>query len=264
MKKKRKQTKKKITKPVGKKPTGKSSRTYRQSVSKAPLPKKKVRVRKLRYGRIFFVVLFFAILLYLFLQFVHFPIRNLYIEHNTYLSDQEIIDLAGLRDYPGMFSSSSRAIEKRLEHNIYIAKAKVKKRNLREITITVTENIPLFYYKNRNCTVFTDGRETTENLASTVLINYVPDETYEKLVQQIKQVDPMILKRISTLQYDPNNVDEERFLLTMADGNYVYLTLEKFDSINNYVEIMKNIIKTHGNQKGILYLDSGEYFEIMK
>ena len=42
----------------------------------------------------------------------------------------------------------------------------------------------------------------------------------------------------------------------MSDGNYVYLTLNKFMKINNYLEI----VKTFNNNKGILYLDSGEYF----
>ena len=44
----------------------------------------------------------------------------------------------------------------------------------------------------------------------------------------------------------------------MNDGNYVYLTLDKFNKIDKYLEI----IKSFNNKKGILYLDSGEYFEV--
>ena len=76
----------------------------------------------------------------------------------------------------------------------------------------------------------------------------------------MSSLDYDTIKRISEIKYDPNEVDEERFLLTMSDGNYVYLTLEKFEVINNYVDI----IKTFNNKKGILYLDSGEYFKIME
>ncbi|MBD9085093.1 cell division protein FtsQ, partial [bacterium] len=68
------------------------------------------------------------------------------------------------------------------------------------------------------------------------------------------------LKRISEIKYDPNSVDEERFLFTMNDGNYVYLTLIHLEKINNYVDILKNF----ENKKGILYLDSGEYFKVME
>ena len=46
----------------------------------------------------------------------------------------------------------------------------------------------------------------------------------------------------------------------MNDGNYVYITINKLPNINNYV----NIIKEFNGKKGILYLDSGEYFKIME
>ena len=74
------------------------------------------------------------------------------------------------------------------------------------------------------------------------------------------EVNRDILNRISEIKYDPNGVDEERFLLTMNDGNYVYLTLIHFKKINNYVDILKNF----ENQKGVLYLDSGEYFKVFE
>lgn len=233
---------------------------------KKPAPKKKPpkKKMKLRYDRIFA----FFILLCIFYLIGNFlfqlPIKNIYISGNTYLSDQEIIDLAGIENYPSILGLSKTSIKKKLEENIYIQSAKITKRNLSELSIEITENNPLFYYKITNRTMFQDKREMDGILASIVLINYVPDLKYLKLVEKIVQVEPMILKRISIMEYDPNNVDDERFLLTMADGNYVYLTLEKFDSINNYLDIMKNIIKTHGNKKGILYLDAGEYFKIME
>ena len=46
----------------------------------------------------------------------------------------------------------------------------------------------------------------------------------------------------------------------MDDGNYVYLTLSKLSSVNNYVSIIKNF----ESKKGILFLDSGEYFQILE
>ena len=47
----------------------------------------------------------------------------------------------------------------------------------------------------------------------------------------------------------------------MVDGNYVYLTLSKFKLINNYLEIMKD--EKFEGKKGILYLDSGNHFQIL-
>ena len=43
----------------------------------------------------------------------------------------------------------------------------------------------------------------------------------------------------------------------MNDGNYVYITLRKFSNLNKYVDMLK----TFQGKKGILHLDSGEYFK---
>ena len=91
-------------------------------------------------------------------------------------------------------------------------------------------------------------------------MNYITDTIYNEFLDKMSQIDFSILKRISEIKYDPNSVDEERFLFTMNDGNYVYLTLIHLEKINNYVDILKNF----ENKKGILYLDSGEYFKVME
>ena len=44
----------------------------------------------------------------------------------------------------------------------------------------------------------------------------------------------------------------------MKDGNEVYITLNKINELNNYTKIKRQL----GDKKGILYLDSGNYFEI--
>ena len=121
-------------------------------------------------------------------------------------------------------------------------------------------NYPLFYDSDKKKTILLNKKKTTEKLNAPLLINYVPDTIYNLFLEKMSSLDYDTIKRISEIKYDPNEVDEERFLLTMSDGNYVYLTLEKFEVIDNYVDI----IKTFNNKKGILYLDSGEYFKIME
>ena len=49
-------------------------------------------------------------------------------------------------------------------------------------------------------------------------------------------------------------------MLYMIDGNYVYATLTRFDSVNYY----NDIYPTLGGKKGILYLDSGNHFQEIK
>ena len=78
------------------------------------------------------------------------------------------------------------------------------------------------------------------------------------MVKKFSDLEEEIIIKISEIEYSPTNFDTERFLLYMNDGNEVYITLNKTKELNKYT----NIKKQTGEKKGILYLDSGNYFEI--
>ena len=132
------------------------------------------------------------------------------------------------------------------------------KKKLFSVYLYVDENIPLFYNKNSNKIVLKNGKEIDDKYNVAVLNNYVPDTIYNDFINNMGNVNQDILDRISEINYVPNDVDSKRFYLIMDDGNSVYLTLDDFLKINNYIEI----IKTLDNNKGTIYLDSGNYFEI--
>lgn len=222
-------------------------------------PRKRKRLR-IRYGRIFIALFLLGLCVYFFFSMFGFRIKNIYISGNAYLSDQEIIEIAQIQNYPSTFSALCFKTKQKLESHIMIEKASVTKKGLFEIHIRVTENKPLFYHKTLKQTVFTTGETLEKAYLAPILINYVPDKIYKRFISKMKLVDIEILNRISEIEYKPNDVDKNRFLLTMKDGNYVYLTLGRFDNINNYVEI----IRKFEHKKGILYLDSGEYFKVME
>lgn len=226
--------------------------------------KKKVKKRKILFGRILFVFVLFFFILYMIMHFVSFPIRNIYVKGNTILSDQEIIELASLENYPSYFTYTKSKIESTLEKNTYIKKATVKKRRLKEIMIEIEENTPLFYDESREKTVLKDKTMVDTKFNTPILLNYIPDTLYSEFTTNIIKLDTSIMNRISEIKYDPNDVDEKRFLLSMNDGNYVYVTLNKMDKINHYVEIMKEVLSKYDEKKGILFLDEGEYFEVFK
>mgnify|MGYP004514236823 FL=1 len=103
-----------------------------------------------------------------------------------------------------------------------------------------------------------------DQVDNTYNIDYVPyiindiDEIYSSFVKSFNEVNEDTLVKISHIEYVPNEVDKERFLLYMVDSNYVYITLSKIEKINKY----NSIIKELDNKKGIIYLDSGDYVEI--
>lgn len=220
--------------------------------------KKQKKHVKIKYGRIILAVLIIGLFIYLLGQIFKFPIKNIYIYNNTILSDQEIIDIAKLNSYPSIISTTNHSIKSRLEKNIFIKNAKVYKKKLKEVHIEIIENYPLFYNSTSKKTILSNKKETNIDMISPVLVNYIPDTIYKDFVTKMSKINRNVIERISEIKYDPNSVDSERFLFSMNDGNYVYLTLIHFEKINNYVDILKNF----ENKKGILYLDSGEYFQV--
>ncbi|MEG0021456.1 MAG: FtsQ-type POTRA domain-containing protein [Bacilli bacterium] len=221
--------------------------------------KKKKKVR-LKVVNIFLVLLSIYLVCFLLFSIITKPINSIYVKGNNYLEDYEIIRTAGIEDYPVSITNFSFLIEKRLEKNKFIMKAKVRKKFLTTVYIEVKENIPILYDSLKNVTILKNGTVVKENLNAPILVNAIDKKKHDLLIKKLSLINRNILNKISEIKYDPDAVDTERFLLTMIDGNYVYVTLSKFKEINNY----NNYVKEFNNKKGILYLNSGEYFKIME
>ena len=233
-----------------------TSKNFRYKAVQKNVKKKKV--RRIRYGRIILCIILPICFLFILSKFIKFPVKNIYVSGNSILSDQEIIELAGISDYPSMFDVSIYKIEKKLETNKYINNASVKKKHLKEVYIKIEENIPILYYAYSDETIFNNKNNYSGVYSNTTLLNYTPTDKFNDLIDGLILLSSDVRSRISEIQYIPNDVDDDRFLLTMNDGNYVYITLTKIELLDSYIKIVKEFV----DKKGILYLDSGEYFEI--
>lgn len=222
--------------------------------------KKKNKVkRKLNKKRFFTFIIIFILLAIFTYKLFNTNIKNIYISGNEFYTDQEIIDIAKLQDYPNSISNLSITIKNRLEKNKYIYSSKVTKKGfINKVYIEVQENYPLFYYQVEDKTILYNGDKVGEKFTVPTVINQIPNTIYDEFLIKLKKVDKDILNRMSEIEYSPNDVDEERFFIIMSDGNYIYLNLKKFLSINKYIDM----IKSFENKKGILYLDSGGYFDV--
>ncbi len=218
----------------------------------------KVKKKKLNFKKITIALLLLAIIFIGISYLVNIPIKNIYIVGNNILSDKEIISLAGIEDYPSIAKTIPKSIEKKLVTNDYIKTANVKLTLLGKITITIEEERPLFIYNNK--LVLSSGKQVENNYS----LNYVPivkndiDELYDEVITSFNKINSEALLKISEIEYKPNELDKERFLLTMTDANYVFINLLKSDKINKYNTISNEL----NGKKGIIYLDSGDYVEI--
>ena len=199
---------------------------------------------------------------FLYFNFWGDNIKNIKVIGNNYLKESEIIELSGLGDYNGFLKKTVNSISNKLKSNILIDDVKVTKKINKTVVITVTEKKVLFRNSNTDKFVLSDGKEYVldNNIMAPVLINYVPDEIYEKFVNKYKKLDLLIINKISEIKYSPNQYDDDLFLFYMNDKNLVRVTVSKLNNMNKYNEI---VTKLNG-KNGILYLDSGNYFKIME
>ena len=227
------------------------------------MAKKIVKKRKLKVFRLFILLivcsgLFFGVYLYLKL-----PINNLIVKGTSYLNDDYILELAGLKQYPSFWLTNMSKKEKKLKKSDYIVNAEIKRTWYHKVIIEIEENRALFSKENENgIVVFSNGESLMiqDDLLFRIprLLNYVPDDKYSDFVDGMKNINVDILQKISDIEYVPNDLDKERFLLYMDDGNMVYLTLTKFNMINYYNDVLEQLEDRHG----ILYLDNGNHFQI--
>ena len=190
------------------------------------------------------------------------PIKNIYITGNNYLTDQELIELAKIDDYPSFLTTTILSMKKNLQKNPYIKKVTIKKKLLAEVHIEIEEQNLLFRKEENGNIVLESKEEVSDNnkYQLPILLNYIPDTKYDSFIKGMNQVTDDVKNQISEIRYYPNEQDEDRFLLYMNDGNYVYLTLTKFKQINYYEDVLEKL----EGKKGILYLDSGNHFQIME
>lgn len=193
--------------------------------------------------------------------FMRVKIKNIYVYNNNLLSDQEIIELAGLENYPSFLQSSTTNIAKQVKKSPYIKEVKITKGLIATINIYVVEHNLLFIKESDGKIVVDTNMEISLDrkiIGIPILVNYVPDTVYDKFIEEMKKVTGDVKNKISHIEYKPNDYDKQRFLLYMNDGNSVYVTITRFNLINKYNEIYPTL----DGKKGILYLDSGNHFEI--
>ena len=220
---------------------------------------KKVIKRKIKLVPVLLFILIAFLICFFIKIFIGFKIQNIYIVNNRYLSDDYIINEAGLSDYPSYFLNLSFRIKNKLEKNDYIEEVEVSKSFFGVVEIKVDENDALLYKEYDKKYVLEDLKEVDElpySFVPITVVNYIPDTIYSNFISRFSKIDETIRSKISEIKYDPSEYDEARFLLYMKDNNYVYVTVSKLDSLNYYNEIYPTL----EGKKGILYLDSGNHF----
>ena len=194
--------------------------------------KKSEKERKFNYKKLIIV---FAIILFcvgVFFWYRSLKITNVYVTGNKVLKESEILSKTNLLDYPHIYEISTKDIENELIKLDLINKVKVHKSLFGKVTIEIEENKVLYQKKNDKY-VLSDNSEVELNknlLGIPTLVNDCGG-VCEKLNTKMLLIDDDILKHVSEIEYKKTDLDKERFMFYMSDGNYVYITLSKINKL---------------------------------
>ncbi len=226
---------------------------------------KKGKKLRLNYKKLFRFLVFLTIIIGIIYYLLNLNIRFIEINGTNYLTDNEIITKANIKDYPKIFSFNSLSIASKLKELPLVDDVKIQKNLWGKLTINITEAKVLFYNKSSNKIVLSNAKEInndTRYLGIPTLLNYVPDDIYKDLITGLAKIDNNVIRMVSEIEYSPSKsvngdvIDNTRFLLRMNDGNTVYMNTINITQLNKYIEICSAILATQGKKSGTLYLDS--------
>lgn len=225
--------------------------------------KKNKKKKKLNIIKLLVFILIFYIIIYSIYSLLNMKIRNIVIKGNTYLKDYEIIEQANIKDYPPMLTLNKNKTINKLKELDLISDATIKKFFDFTLTIEIVEKKIILEYDNNY--YLSDGSKIKGSyLGTPTLVNYVPEGTLKKFLNEMGKLDYDIINSISEIEYSPtknsdgNITDEDIFIFKMNDGMIVYISTDKLDIMNKYQKIYASL----GDKKGILHLDKGNYLEV--
>lgn len=217
------------------------------------------RVKKKIKFKLIPILIFFIVLIILYFggsYLINTKIKNIYVIGNDILSDQEVIRLANIEDYPSFYKTFSYTLKKRIKKSELVKDVKIKKKFFNVLKIYIEEYTPVLIKDGK--TVLENGVAIDKKVANLPTLSDLEDKgVYTKLIDKLSKLNATEKNQISEIIYTPSEYDNTRFLLYMNDGNHIYINISKLDNLNYYSEIYPTL----NGKKGTLYLDSGNHFE---
>ena len=218
--------------------------------------KRKFNIKKFVCFIMFLVIIYFVIN-YIF----NVKTKNIVILNSNYYSDEMIIETAGIENYPEFIKLKKENLKNKLKKLPLIDDVKISKKFGYILELDIKEKKILYLVRSTNKYKLSTNEEYDDDEIINVptLINFVPGDIEEEFIKKLSEIDTNVLALISEIEYSVTDYDDERFMLYMNDGNQVYVTNNRLHMLNKYISIMKKI---SSDKKGILYLDTGNYFKI--
>lgn len=220
---------------------------------------KKVVKRRLKTKRVFILALVLICFILLVNALGKVNVSNITVTGNEYVSNGAIIKAAKLNNKVSFLKLKKKDACDGIKKMSLISDCHIKRKFNFSIEIEVVENKPLFYYLSDKKLILSDGTMLEEGNTYGVptLINSVPEKILSEFISGLSSINSDIIRSVSEIEYTPSTnsagayIDEERFMLSMNDGNIVYVNNRHISSLAYYEKIYASI----GDKKGYYNCD---------
>lgn len=223
---------------------------------------KKANRRLLFYLSVFFILI--SVIVYLQSPLSH--VKTIEISGNETLTNDDVIQLAGLQEKTNIWTVDRMDLEHQLENVAVIRKANIKKQYPWTIKIAIKEHsiVGFLNEDSEYLPVLENGNVLVENqfftLGDAPVLNGFTDEQYlNRMVDELSHLPTSILKLISEVVWNPSKQNKYKVTLYMSDGFTVEATIRGFSNkMKNYPSIVSQLDE---DETGIIHMSVGSYFE---
>lgn len=222
----------------------------------------KKKKKKLNIKRTLAFLLFIYIFCYGIYYLVNQPIKHIEIKGNNLVLDSEILRVSRLKDYPSIFKYSSKTLEKKIKTIKLIDDVDVKKWFGHVVKIEIIENKVLFYYQDK--IVLSNGNIIKNDLdyvyGVPTFVSEIKTDKLNNFITGFSELEDNIIYEMNEIEYYPLTndegkvIDEDRFKITMNDGNTIITNSKSVSVLNKYNDIYASL----GGKLGTINLDTNE------
>lgn len=225
--------------------------------------------RKQRANRrlIFYLSIFFILLLtVIYFQSPLSDVKNIRIEGNRYVTNEQIIEVSQLNDRTSFWNIDRQKIEENLKSIIEISEVKVKRKFPNTVEINVKEYTRVAYLteESKYFPILASGEILEEALSlfpsdAPLLIGFYSENELSEMAAELSVLPESLIHRISEIYFTPVETDPLRITLYMNDGFQVSSTIRGFsEKIAAYPAIVREL---DPSIKGVIHMRMNPYFE---
>ncbi|WP_164215379.1 cell division protein FtsQ/DivIB [Virgibacillus sp. YIM 98842] len=233
------------------------------------IPKlKQARKKKANRRLVFYLsIFFFLISIIVYLQSPLSYIKTIEVTGNTFLTDEEVIEISELQTNTNIWTINKEEIAEQMKDNPIVESAEVNRILPRTVEISLKEFEHVGYVEEensyspilRNGNILESMNQSNPNGDAPILIGFTETEYLERLANELAELPDSISNLISEIHWSPAEENRDKLLLYMNDGFLVDGTIRNFaEKMEVYPSIAGQLDE---EEKGIIHIGVGAYFE---